>query len=175
MTLMLEEQVNDLHRERWASAVAQYGSTFAVPGPVAMQLAEANRQDWLAFYEQGEGDPNRPRKDKTQRMLAYVAENVGQVITPAMLVDAAESAIGTAYGFIDAHRSLFRKVGTGQYLVLDTDAERAAAKRAATGATLPRAGSDGGTVADHEADIVNAALDRMTGAAPRPVGGVGKL
>lgn len=174
LTILSEADVASNHEARWAEALEQFGDKFAVPMPLVHTLQEANRQDWLQFYENGNDDPNRPRRDKTARMMQFVKDNVGQTVSPQGLADAAEAAIGTSYAFIDANRFMFRKVGTGQFLILDTVGDRAAAKSGATGATLPRAASIVPDAVSAEVDIVNGALDRMTGAVA-PTRTVGKL
>lgn len=162
-----EQEINQGHADRWAAAVAKYGDKYSVPWSVVTEIGEATRLAWVAFVAARTGDgEDRPRRDKTPKMRAFVQANIGRTITVGDLAEAAEASIGTAYAFINDNRTTFRKDGRGQYHVLDTAAERAAARGPASRAISAAAPSDDASAATTAVSIATAAIAHMTGEAP---------
>lgn len=156
MSTTTEARINQAHKDRYAEAAEAYGGDiYAIPKDVREKLNEQLRQDWLDFYNGVRVEDRSPkkRKDKSARLAAFVKANPGMQVTPQELVNKTEAAIGTVYAWMSDNRSLFRKLGAGTYLIIDSDAERAAAKGKA-----PRNSSDA------EAALVNRTLAALTGA-----------
>lgn len=172
---MTEVQINAAHKERYREAAEKYGSKFRVPRDVDQRLGEMLRQDWLRFYGRDEQSQtsNTNRRDKTKKLHDYVKANPGANVTAESLADAVDCSTGTAHAFIRDNRSAFRAGDTrGHYLVVDQDADRAAARRTpAAPPTLPVVGRNepaGTTTARSDSDAVEAILGAMTGStAPR--------
>lgn len=162
--MLTEEAINAAHKARWAEAAEKYGGQFQVPKELVREMGEQHRLDWVAFTESRErGGESKGRRDKTARMHQFVRENIGNSVSPSDLAEHAEASLGTAYQFINDNRSLFRKEGAGQYVVVDAERERADAKRPTRAPALPSERSDSDSTATSEASTANAILAAMTG------------
>jgi hypothetical protein len=72
---------------------------------------------------------NAPRKKKKKLLAEFVSSNIGNVITAEMFAKECEVSAPTVYNYINANRSSFKKVGRGQYEVIDSNKERELAKK----------------------------------------------
>ena len=155
--------INEAHKARWADAAAKHGGKWNVPSSVATELGEMNRLDWVAFTEQRDGNGElRPRRDKGRRMTEFCHGNVGRTVSVAELAAAADASVGTAYAFVNDNRSTFRKDGHG-FVILDTSAERAAARAPSGRHTTPSAPRVGDPVVTDDVAIASRAIAEMTG------------
>lgn len=111
--------INTKHAERWAEALAL--------GPVtdaqATIIAEANRQDWIAWRPTD--DTPKTRHDKAQKIEAFVVAHHGEEVTLQQIMEETDAAQGTAYAYIRDMALSFRRVGTSRYRVTDTVRTRA--------------------------------------------------
>lgn len=180
MTLT-EDQINTDHKEEMRRAADTHGGIFNIPREILRDIQERTRQAWVRFVDQRDGGGDSVIKhDKTARLKKWIAENPGRQVTVEDLVAAGECSSGTAYKFISDNRSSFTKVKGGVYVVVDVNAERAAARSgsATTPATLPAPASNPSpavTTAAAESEIAMRALDAMNGQSePRRYGTPGR-
>lgn len=132
---MTETEINDAYKAAWADAIATYGDKYSVPSDVMSAMAEEHRQNWVKFVAERDGKVGPVVKhDKTDKLNQFCSlAPVGMEINVTFLAGAADCSEGTAQKFINDHRSLFRAVPDkrGAYVIIDAEAERAAAKQAA--------------------------------------------
>lgn len=144
---------NDLHRQEWAEAIAQYGSAFAVPSSVSWAINERTRARWVmgihpndlgalkshsiaaSVIEALEVEvpdlaPRPKRADKWKNMERWCRDHALEQVTPDQLADISGFSRSTALKFIQDRIDLFRKVKWGLYEVRDVEAERAREKGA---------------------------------------------
>jgi hypothetical protein len=130
MPSLTEDEINSLHKQEFKDAAEEFGGMFRIPFDRVMQIGSNTRERWCQFVAERDGqvtDPSR-RHDKTAKLIAALRSNVGRVVTIADLQDMGECSRSTAYDFLADNRSQFRKVGNGQFEIIDTDAARAADK-----------------------------------------------
>lgn len=70
----------------------------------------------------------KKRKDKTNSILSFLKNNVGNEVTVKQLVEECSISSPTAYKFINENIGWFKKVRRGVYEVVDADEERRKAK-----------------------------------------------
>lgn len=170
MTFTLtEDDINGLHKQEYAEAAERYGSIYTIPWDIVYAIGQRTRERWCKWVEErdrGVTDGPQRTHDKTKRINDFLAAKVGKHITIDLLMEAAECSRGTAYKYIADNRSMFVKVDTGVYRVVDVSAARAAAGRPTTPAPSHARPSDPSptmTTARAESDAAMDALRRMTG------------
>lgn len=70
----------------------------------------------------------KKRKDKTNSILSFLKNNVGNEVTVKQLVEECSISSPTAYKFINENIGWFKKARRGVYEVVDADEERRKAK-----------------------------------------------
>lgn len=120
--------IDDRHRERWSQALAAVGGDYDKVD--ARQLAEFNRQDWIAWR------PDVPvtttiKHDKEAKINAFIVAHHGEEITLQQIIDETGCAQGTAYAYVRDMALSFRRVGTSRWRVTDSVKARAEAARIA--------------------------------------------
>lgn len=147
------EEIQDRHASRVSDLLTNHASLNDLTPEQRFTLDEATRLDYVAMYDflagrvrseapvQGE---TKPRKGSTPNLIAgWLSEHIGETVGAAQIAEAVGTSQGSAYAYIDANRSAFKKVGRGVYEVVDVDAARAAAgkKIAARMTSSPRLGA----------------------------------
>jgi hypothetical protein len=143
---------NNLHRQEWAEAVAQYGSPFRVPRAVAWHINERTRARWALETESGASAlkthaiassviealemevptlaPKPKRADKWRATEQWCKEHTLEQVTPDQLAEITGFSRTTVLKFIQDRVDLFRKVKWGIYEVRDAEGDRAREKGA---------------------------------------------
>ena len=176
-----EEAINQTHRELFDQAAAKYGGMFRIPQEVINEICETTRKMWVGYVEAREKtvptDPAKAAK-ASETMREFCQGQVGLLVTPHDLAKAADCTVDTARRFILNNRSMFRKVARGTHMVLDPDAERAAAKRPASVPSVPAVATgmpSAVSTARDDAAAATVAVDAMAGGRiTRPRGLPGK-
>lgn len=149
--------LNNRQREETQALIAASGGDYwSAPDEARNELLKKHRLEWEEFCGRDEAVDPANRHDKTERLESFVTGNIGTEVTVPDLMDAAECSRGTANKFIADNRSTFERVRRGVYRILDTEAERAAAKSSRLAAPVAAPVSE--TV-----ETVQLALDQFNG------------
>lgn len=123
---MTAEGINAHFQEIIASLSETFGDKFNIPFKILDQRQEECRHAWIAYYAATKGTRSpdeapiaRRRKSKTALLGEWLNTQIGQVVTPIQMGEACEGSKATGHAFVNANRSMFKKVGPGKYEVLD--------------------------------------------------------
>lgn len=131
MGTMTEENILARHAERVA-LLRERGPLLSQPDDL-IELHEQHRRDWMAFYNQDEGEP-RTRRDTGERLRSWLADKVGWAVTTDQLAEAAGKTVETARRWARDTPGVLR-AAPGQddvWFVRDPNADRIVAKNAKT-------------------------------------------
>ena len=93
-------------------------------------LSKERSQYWWDFFNLSDEQPiDRPRRgSKTNSLESFVKDNIGKTFKTKDILQVCEITNPTLYNYINSIRGYFKKVGRGEYLLVDAQAEREAAK-----------------------------------------------
>lgn len=166
-----EHAVYDEHIRELHALLEQYGDFYKIPRDIEREMADRHRLDWVRWVERrdrgafstGMNPGLHSARDKTKRLMQFVADHKGETLTVRDMAEAVECALGTAYAFIRDHPAHVRARGYGSVYVVDPEAERA--RDAATAATL----AAGGPIDTDRVNDAASALAAFTGHAASAV------
>lgn len=89
-------------------------------------LPEELGKKWWDFFGFSDIKPTERKKRgiKTAKLDQFVKSNIGKTFKSTEIIEQCEITTPTLYNYINANRGFFKKVGRGNYLILDPNLER---------------------------------------------------
>lgn len=94
-------------------------------------LPDELAQEWWDYFNFSEVGPTEKKKrgSKTAKLDAFIKQNIGKTYKSNDIISMCEITTPTLYNYINANRGFFKKVGRGNYLIIDPSIERNEAKK----------------------------------------------
>jgi hypothetical protein len=89
-------------------------------------LDPATAQKWWNYFNFSEFRPAEKRKRgvKMSKLDEFIKSNIGKTLKSSEIIELCEITTPTFYNYLNANRGYFKKIGRGNYLIIDPVLER---------------------------------------------------